>query len=418
MFRWLVVLAAVVFLVIGVVLYFAGLALITPFVLMALLVVGACIIWWPPGAAWHAHAGKVLLFFLVPATVLGAMMELAWRHHEAAFGLEAVCDEFQAKMTGPASIELHPIRFRTAIAEGPGLHLKVALFVINADGTSDADLATVTDKDKALVIGPLKPAVADELPFVAVTVEDRDAAPDVTVELAKPDGPESSGEVRIGWDRKLGARQALKVAGRPLLQLSLQGQDYTLEVRNCTVAFGTYERDLRGDTTLKIRGQVPHRAAPVILSFEPTTKEFSEVNLNLGVDKDPTQRKDPMLAAIKLTGAVRDPVLTRILKGQLTIQGISPVSIKADTAAEPSISVVGSATMDACELQDDGLHIHATGKATAVTADNENRMPSELTKLLQSSVVLAFLAIIAWLIDKIFNLHDVLMKNGRSTKVT
>src|SRR5262249_5169509 len=151
-----------------------------------------------------------------------------------------------------------------------------------------------------------------------------------------------------------------------------------LEVRNCTVDFGTYGRDLKGNTTtLKIHGQTPFRAAPLVLRFDPTNKDFKEVNLNLGV------RKDPVRVAISMPGRVHDPFLDRILTGQLNIEGGSPVSIKAGTAMEPQISIVGNAEMEACELQADGLHVSAKGNATGITADKEDQMPSKLTTLLR-----------------------------------
>jgi hypothetical protein len=107
---------------------------------------------------------------------------------------------------------------------------------------------------------------------------------------------------------------------------------------------------------------------------------------------------------------VRDPFLDRILTGQLNIEGGSPVSIKAGTAIEPRISIVGTVTIESCELQADGLHIRATGKAAGIMADAEDRLPSKLTTILRSTVAMAFTAVIVWLIDKLFNLYDAVKK--------
>jgi hypothetical protein len=344
----------------------------------------------------------VVLFLAVPFTVLGLTLELALWHSEAEYRLEVVCDELRVRTIRAETIELRPNGFRVAVAEGSGLHLNAALFAVHADGTSDPDLAAVMGNHQ-LVIKPVRSPVAEEPVFAAVTV-DQESGPDIKVELDPPSSEGGRGEVQLKWDRDLGPRQALKVAAAPLRQISFQGLDYTFEVRNCTVEFGTYGRDLKGNTTLRIRGQSPLRAAPVVLSFKSTGKALPEVNLNLGV------RKDPNHVGIALAGNIRDLTAARILTGHLSIEDVSPMSINAGTAMEPDISVVGDASIESCDLKADGLHVRAKGKAEKVTANKEDRLPSKLAILLRSTVFLAFVAVILWLVDKLFNVYDAVKK--------
>src|SRR5262249_3401875 len=160
-------------------------------------------------AAWHESLRNVFMFLAVPLAVFGLLSELSRSRQNAEYRFEAVCDELRVKTTAAGSVELRPTGFRTPVVEAPGLSLTTALFAEQDDGTNDPDLAAVTG-NHPLIIKPLKSSGKDELPFAAVTV-DQDSGPDIHFELDSSSGGSNGGELRLKWDRDLGARQALKV---------------------------------------------------------------------------------------------------------------------------------------------------------------------------------------------------------------